>query len=89
MPATATVRILCETNPSLGTALVNGLLASAGVLGGVTAFCSGLPAAVALFVPSKPAAVSRRINHGLGYGFILGMAFGLLMFFVFITRIVS
>ena len=51
----AAIRILCEgTNPSLGTAMVNGLLAWAGFLGGCTVFCSGVPAAVALFIPPDP-----------------------------------
>ena len=50
-----TIRILCEDNPSLGTAVVNGLLAWAGVLGGCTVLCSGLPAAVAVFIPGRPA----------------------------------
>jgi hypothetical protein len=85
----ATVRIFCSANPSLGTAVVDGLLAWAGVLGGFTVFFSGLPAAVALFVPSKPSSLARRINQGLGRGFVLGMLLGPLTLFVFITRIVS
>lgn len=84
-----TIRILCEDNPSLGTAVVNGLLAWAGVLGGCTVFCSGLPAAVAVFIPGRPEALSRRINRWLGYGFLAGVPLGALMFFVFIARIVS
>jgi hypothetical protein len=87
--AIATIRILCEANPSQGTAVVNGLLAWAGVLGGFTVFFSGLPAAVALFVPSRPASLARRINQGLGWGFVLGMLFGPLTLFVFAARIVS
>ena len=89
MTAIATIRILCEANSSLGTSLVNGLLAWAAVLGGRTVFCSGLPAAVAVFIPGRPDALSRRINRWLGYGFIIGMPLGLLMFFVFIAKIAS
>jgi hypothetical protein len=89
MSVIATIRVFCEGNPSLGTAAVNGLLAWAAVLGGCTVFCSGLPAAVAVFIPGRPDALSRRINRWLGYGFLLGMLFGVLMFFVFIARIAS
>ncbi len=89
MSAIATIRVFCEGNPSLGTTVVNGLLAWAGVLGGFTVFFSGLPAAVALFIPGRPQALSRRINRGLGIGFVIGMSLGLLMFFVFIARIAS
>jgi hypothetical protein len=42
MSTIATIRVLCETNPSLESAVVNGLLAWAGTLGGLTAFGSGL-----------------------------------------------
>jgi hypothetical protein len=38
MTAIATIRVFCEGNPSLGTAVVNGLLAWAGALGGLTVF---------------------------------------------------
>jgi hypothetical protein len=87
--AIATIRILCGTDPSLGTSVVNGLLGSMAVLGGVTVFCSGLPAAVAVFIPSRPESLSRRINRWQGCGFIVGMPLGLLTFFVFIARVVS
>jgi hypothetical protein len=89
MSAIATIRILCEDNPSLGTAVVTGLLAWAGVLGGLTVLCSGLPAAVAVFIPSRPDSLARRINKGLGIGFLWGMVLGVLLFFVFVARIVS
>ncbi len=89
MTAIATIRILCEANPSLGTAIVNGLLAWAAVLGGCTVFFSGLPAAVAVFIPGRPDALSARINRWLGIGFLAGMLIGPLMFFVFIARLVS
>jgi hypothetical protein len=49
MSVAATIRVFCEANPSLGTAAVNGLLAWAATLGGCMVFCSGLPAAVAVF----------------------------------------
>lgn len=89
MPAPAIIRLLCETDPSLGTTVVNGLLAWAGVLGACTVFFSGLPAAVALLVPSRPDSLSRRVNQGLGVGFVAGMAGGLLLFFVFIAKVAS
>ena len=84
-----TIRILCEEDPSPGTAVVNGLLAWAGVLGGCTAFSSGLPAAVAVFIPGRPETLSRRINRWLGIGFLAGMPLGFLMFFVFAAKVVS
>ena len=89
MSVIATIHVLCEGNPSLETAFVNGLLAWAGVLGGLTVLFSGLPAAVALFIPSRPASLARRINQGLGIGFLAGMSFGALLFFVFAAKIVS
>lgn len=89
MSAPAVIRLLCETNPSLGTSIVNGLLAWATVFGGCTMFCSGLPAAVAVFIPGRPDALSRRINRGLGYGFVIGMPLGLLTLFVFIDKVAS
>ena len=89
MSVIATIRILCEGNPSLGTAAVNGLLAWAAFVGASTAFWSALPAAVALFIPSRPDALSRRIDRGLGQGLLAGMLFGALLFFVVVARIVS
>lgn len=89
MSAAAIIRVLCETDPSLGTAVVNGLLAWAGILGGLTVFFSGLPAAVALIIPSKPDTLTRRINRGLGQGFTLGLLCGPLTLIVFIARIAS
>jgi hypothetical protein len=89
MSAIATIHVFCETNSSPGTAIVNGLLAWAGVLGGCTVFFSGLPAAVAVFIPGRPEALSRRINRWLGIGFLAGMFVGPLVFFAFVARIVS
>lgn len=89
MSTIATLRVFCETDPTLATNAVNGLLAWAAMLGGFTVFFSGLPAAVALLIPSRPESLSRRINRGLGQGLILGMALGPLMLFVFIDRVVS
>jgi len=86
---TAVIHILCETRPSLGTAFVNGLLAWAGVLGGSTVFFSGLPAALALFIPIRPDSLARRINQGLGIGFLAGMGVGPLLFFVFVAKVAS
>jgi hypothetical protein len=89
MLISATIRILCEANPSLGSAVVNGLLAWAGVLGGLTVFFSGLPAAVFLFIPGRPESLAQRINKGLGQGFVIGMTVGALIFALFVARIVS
>jgi hypothetical protein len=72
MHTTAIIRIFCEADPSLGTAVVNGVLAWTSVLGGLTVFFSGLPAAVALFIPSKPETLARRVNRGLGQAFSSG-----------------
>jgi hypothetical protein len=89
MSTIATIRVLCETNPSLGTAVVNGLLAWATVLGGCTAFFSGLPAAL-FALDTTPAHIrADLINRGLGIGFRIGMLAGALMFFVFVVRLVS
>jgi hypothetical protein len=87
--AISAIRIICETDPSVGTTVVNGLLGSTAVLGGFTVFCSGLPAAVAVFIPSRPDSLERHIGRWQGYGFIAGVPAGLLTLFVFIARIVS
>jgi hypothetical protein len=87
--AIATIRILCEANPSLGTAVVNGLLAWAGFLGGCTVLFTGLPAAVAMILPDRAETLSKRLDRWLAVGFILGMSGGLLMFFVFVARVAS
>lgn len=89
MTAIGAIRILCDTNPSFATTVINGLLAWIAVLGGLTVFCSGLPAAVALFIPSRTDSLERRINRWQGYGFVAGVPLGALMFFVFIARVVS
>jgi hypothetical protein len=86
---TAVIHVFCQADPSLGTAVVNGLLAWATILGACTVLFSGLPAAVALFIPSRPASLARRINQGLGIGLLVGMSGGLLMFFVFIAKVAS
>jgi len=89
MSVTATIRVFCEANPSLGSAVVNGLLAWGTVLGASTAFFSGLPAA--LFARDATPAHVRAdlINRGMGIGFRIGMFVGPLMCFVFVARIVS
>jgi hypothetical protein len=89
MSAIATLRVLCDTSPSIGTAIVNGLLAWAAALGGFTVLFSGMPAAVALFIPSRPETLARRINRGLGQGVVLGMMLGPLTLFVFIDKVIS
>lgn len=89
MTAIATIRVLCEAGPSLGTSVVNGLLAWAGLLGGLTAFGSGLPAAL-FALDTTPAQVrADLINRGLGLGFRLGMFLGPLIFVLFVAKVVS
>jgi len=87
--AIATIRILCEGNPSLGTAFVNGLLAWATFLGGSTAFGAGVPAALLALDATRAEVRADLINRGMGAGFMFGMAFGALLFFVFVARLVS
>jgi hypothetical protein len=89
MTVTATIRILCETNPSLETAAVNGPLAWATVLGGGTALGAGASAALVALDTTPAHLRADLINRGLGIGFSLGMLAGLLMFFVFIAKIAS
>ncbi len=89
MSIAAVIRVFCEADPSLGAAAVNGLLAWATVLGGLTAFCSGLPAALVALDRTPAHVRADLINRGLGVGFRIGMPAGLLMFFVFITKIAS
>ena len=90
MTAIATIRILCEGNPSLGTAVVNGLLAWATMLGGGTALGAGLlPAALMALDTTRAEVRADLINRGMGFGFIFGAAGGFLTFIVFAARIVS
>jgi hypothetical protein len=85
----AVIHVLCETNPSFATAVVNGLLASATVLAGCMAFLSGLPAAMSLFVLATPERRTDAISRGMGIGFIAGIPLGALTLFVFVARLVS
>jgi hypothetical protein len=90
--AIATIRILCEADTSLGSAVVNGLLAWATIKAhppGCTVLFTGLPAAVAMILPDRAETLSKRLDRWLAVGFILGMSGGLLMFFVFVARIAS
>jgi hypothetical protein len=87
--AIAAIHVLCEANPSLGTPLVNGLLAGATALSAGTAFGAGLLATISMFVPVRPEARTNAINLGLAWGFLIGIGAGLLMLFVFIARIVT
>lgn len=89
MSTIATLRLLCDTDPTLATSIANGLLAWSALLGGLTVVFSGLPAAVALFIPSRPESLSRRINRGLGQGLVVGMLFGPLTLSVFIAKVVT
>jgi hypothetical protein len=86
---TAVIHVFCETNPSLGTAVVNGLLAWATFLGAGTALGAGLMAAPFALDTTRADVRADLINRGMGIGFIFGMALGLLMFFVFIAKIAS
>jgi hypothetical protein len=89
MSAIATIRILCEANPSLGTAIVNGLLAWATILGGGTALGAGVPAALFALDTTRADLRADLINRCMGVGFIAGAALGMLLFFVFVARVVS
>ncbi len=86
---TAIIHVFCETNPSLETAVVNGLLAWATVLGGCTTFGGGLMAAPFALDTTRADLRADLINRGMGMGFIFGMGGGLLMFFVFISKLAS
>ncbi len=86
----ATIHVFCEgSNPSLGTAVVNGLLAWATLLGGGTALGGGLLAALFAFDSTKAHVRADLINRGMGAGFMLGAALGLLTFVLFAARLVS
>ncbi len=89
MLVAAAIHILCDDNPSLGTAFVNGLLAWATTLGGGTALGAGLPAALMTLDSTRAGVRADLINRGMGAGFIVGAAAGGLMFFVFVARVVS
>ena len=83
MSAIATIHVFCESNPSLGSAVVNGLLAWATVLGGGTTFGAGLMAALLALDATRAEVRADLINRGMGAGFMFGMAF------VFVARLVS
>ncbi len=85
----ATIRVFCESNPSFGTAVVNGLLAWATLLGGGTALGGGLPAALMALDSTRADIRADLINRGIGAGFALGATLGFLTFIVFATRLVS
>ncbi len=89
MSAIAVIRILCEANASLGSAIVNGLLAWATMLGGGTALGTGLLAALMALDRTRADVRADLINRGMGFGFMFGAAAGLLMFIVFVARIAS
>ncbi len=89
MSSIAVIQILCEANPSLGTSVVNGLLAWTTVLGGGTALGAGVPAALVALDTTRADLRADLINRGIGVGFMFGMAFGALLFFVFVARLVS
>lgn len=89
MRMAAVVHVFCQTSPSFATSVVNGLLASAAVLGACMAAGSGLPAAVSLSVHVRPGMRANAINIGLGRGFIAGMILVSLTLIVFIDRLVS
>jgi hypothetical protein len=85
----AVIHLLCQTNPSFATAVVNGLLASASVLAGCMAFWSGVPAGMSLFVEATPEMRTDAISRGMGIGFMWGLPLGALTLFVFAARLVS
>ncbi len=89
MLVAATIHILCEDNPSLGTAVVNGLLAWATMLGGCTALGAGLPAALMALDSTRADVRADLINRCMGVGFLIGVAAGGLTLFVFVARVVS
>jgi hypothetical protein len=89
MSTIATIHVLCEGNPSLGSAVVNGLLAWATLLGGGTAFGAGAMAALFALDSTRAELRADLINRGLGAGFALGMAVGFLMFVLFVAKVVS
>jgi hypothetical protein len=89
MSTIATIHVLCEGNPSLGSTVVNGLLAWATVLGGFTAFGSGLMAALLALDSTRAELRADLINRGLGVGFAIGMALGFLMFVLFAANLIS
>lgn len=89
MYSLASIRILCETNPSLGTAVVNGLLAWATMLGGGTALGAGMLAALLALDDTHAEVRADLINRGMGAGFVVGMAAGVVLFFVFVARLAS
>jgi hypothetical protein len=89
MSTIATIHVLCEGNPSLGTAFVNGLLAWATLVGGGTAFGAGLMAALFALDSTRAELRADLINRGLGAGFALGMALGFLIFILFVAKLVS
>jgi hypothetical protein len=85
----ATIHILCETDPSQVTAVVNGVIAGATMLGGGTAFGAGLAASGLAFTAANPSVRADHINRGLGAGFLFGVPWGLLMLIVFSARLVT
>ena len=89
MSAIATISVLSEASPSLGSSVVNGLLAWAVVLGVCLAFYSIVPATVAVFIPGRPEPLSRRIDRWLAVGFLVGMPLGFLMFVVCVAGLVT
>jgi hypothetical protein len=89
MSIPATIHVLCEGNPSVGTAVVNGLLAWATVLGGGTALGAGVPAALVALDATPPHVRADLINRGFGLGFRFGMLVGPLIFVLFVAKVVS
>ncbi|HWX44070.1 MAG TPA: hypothetical protein VNY52_01975 [Solirubrobacteraceae bacterium] len=83
------IHVLCQTNPSSATAVVNGLLAAATALGGCVALGSGALAAISLSLQVEPEERTNAINMGMGWGFMGGVIIESLTLFVFIDRVVS
>jgi hypothetical protein len=89
MSVIATIHVFCESNPSLGNAVVKGLLAWATVLSGGTALGGGLIAALLALDMTRPDVRAGLINRGIGAGFVFSAAGGFLTFIVFAAKLVS
>jgi hypothetical protein len=80
---------LLRAGPICPRAVVNGLIARAGILGGGTAFGTGAVAAALAFAREvDPDFRSDSINRGLGVGFVAGLVIGF-FFVAFAAKLVT